>query len=372
MKRVIAIMVPALFVATAVSFAQVRQSVEGTGVGQRRVSPDETGAGQRRVPSEGTWVDQRRVAPEVIGEGQRRVSPEGPPPPPADTFVFVASEMGFGGKVVKGAPYSAEAITETTQTLADGNRIVNKTSSILYRDSEGRTRREQTLKPVTTFTPRAEPIQTIFINDPVAGVSYSLNTRTKVAHKNVPLMLEQKLITRGDMQLPSDAVKEQKFDTKFETKIEARRAPVTVAVVPEGPRPPGEEFTLRAGSGDIGWVLKTPDDSKNVVSESLGTQLVEGVAAEGSRSTLTIPAGEIGNERDILVVNERWYSPELRMVVMTKHSDPRTGETIYRLTNINRAEPTKDLFELPPGYTVTEGYRKTFDYAMPAKVKKPE
>ena len=368
MKRVIAIMVPALFVATAVSFAQVRQSVEGTGVGQRRVSPDETGVGQRRVPSGGTWVGQRGVAPEGTGEGQRRVSPEGPPPPPADTFVFVASEMGFGGKVVKGAPYSAEAITETTQVLADGNRIVNKTSSILYRDSEGRTRREQTLKPITTFTPRAEPIQTIFINDPVSGVSYSLNTRTKVAHKNVPLKLEQKLITRGDMQLPSDVVKEQ----KFETKIEARRAPVTVAVVPEGPRPPGEEFTLRAGSGDVGWVLKTPDESKNVVNESLGQQLVEGVLAEGTRSTLTIAAGEIGNERDILVVSERWYSPELRMVVMTKHSDPRTGETIYRLTNINRAEPAKDLFELPPGYTVTEGYRKTFDNALPAKVRKPE
>ena len=347
MKRVIGIIVPVLLIATAVSFAQdVQQSADKPAVGQRKVVPIEP----------------------LPAVGQRRVVPEGEPPQPADTFVFVATEMGFGGKVVTGAPYSAEAITETIQMLPDGNRIVNKTSSLLYRDSEGRTRREQTLKPVTTFAPRAEPIQTIFINDPVGGVSYSLNTRTKVAHKNVPLKLEQKLITRGDMQLPSDAVKEQ----KFETKIEARRAPVTVAVVPEGPRPPGQEFTLRAGSGDIGFVLKTPDESKNVVNESLGTQLVEGVQAEGTRSTLTIPAGEIGNERDILVVSERWYSPELRMVVMTKHSDPRTGETIYRLTNINRLEPAKDLFELPAGYTVTEGYRKTFDYTMPAKVKKPE
>lgn len=332
MRRVIALIIPAIMMATVGSFAQTQQPSADISVGQRRVSPD--------------------VAP-----------------PGADTFVFVGTEMGFGGKVVKGAPYSAEAITETTQTLADGNRIVNKTASMLYRDTEGRTRREQTLKPVTTFAPRAEPIQTIFINDPVAGVSYSLNTRTKTAHKNMPLKLEQKIITRGDMQVPAEAIKEQ----KFETKIEAKRVPSTVVtIVPEGPRPPGEEFNLRVGTGDVGWVLKTPDESKNVVNESLGQQLIEGVLAEGSRSTLTIPAGEIGNERDILVVSERWYSPELQMVVMTKHSDPRSGETIYRLTNINRSEPAKDLFEVPAGYTVTEGYKKTFDIAVPAKMKKPE
>lgn len=333
MRRVIALIIPAILMATAASLAQNQQ------------------------PSTDVIV------------GQRRVSPEGPQPG-ADTFVFVGTEMGFGGKVVKGAPYSAEAITETTQTLADGNRIVNKTSSILYRDSEGRTRREQTLKPVTTFAPRAEPIQTIFINDPVSGVSYSLNTRTKTAHKNVPLKLETKLISRGDMLIPADAAKEQ----KLETKIEAKRVPSkVVTVVPDDPRPPGQEIIVHGGgSGDIGWVLKTPDESKNVVNESLGQQVIEGVLAEGSRSTLTIPAGEIGNERDILVVSERWYSPELQMVVMTKHSDPRNGETIYRLTNINRAEPAKDLFEVPAGYTVTEGYKKTFDTALPAKVKKPE
>ena len=341
MRRVIALIIPAILMATAGSLAQTQQ------------------------PSTDIIV------------GQRRVSPEGPQPG-ADTFVFVGTEIGFGGKVVKGAPYSAEAITETTQTLADGNRIVNKTSSILYRDSEGRTRREQTLKPVTTFAPRAEPIQTIFINDPVSDVSYSLNTRTKTAHKNVPLKLETKMITRGDMLIPSGGMSgEPKVvagakDQKAETKFEIKRGPEPFVVIPDGPHPPGEEFSLRAGSGDVGWVLKTPDESKNVVNESLGQQLIEGVLAEGSRSTLTIPAGEIGNERDIVVVSERWYAPELKMVVMTKHSDPRSGETIYRLTNINRAEPAKDLFEVPAGYTITEGYKKTFDTVLPAKVRKPE
>ncbi len=338
MKRVTiilaAIIVPAIFVVSVVSFAQNPQ--------------------------------QTSDAPVKI---QRRVAPEGTPPPPGNTLVFVASEMGFGGKIVKGAPYSAEAVSETVQTLSDGNRIVNKTTSMLYRDSEGRTRREQTLQAIRNLGNGGHPIQTIFINDPVGGVSYSLNTRTKVAHKNAPLKLEQKLINRGEIQIPSPNVqKEPKFEYKIENKSGVG---VEVQVAPDGLRL-GEEFTLRTKSGSVGYVLKTDDHQKNVVTESLGQQLIEGVTAEGTRSTLTIPAGEIGNELDIKVVSERWYSPELRLVVMSKHSDPRTGETIYRLTNINRAEPAKDLFELPAGYNVTEGYKKTFDQAMPAKILKPE
>ena len=116
--------------------------------------------------------------------------PEGTPlPVPHGDFVFIATE-GFGGKVVKNAPYSAESVTETVQTLADGNRIVNKITSQVYRDSEGRTRREQTLKGLGSIGSGEEPLQTIFINDPVAGVTYSLDTRTKIAHKSVPFKFE--------------------------------------------------------------------------------------------------------------------------------------------------------------------------------------
>ena len=93
----------------------------------------------------------------------------------------------------------------------------------------------------------------------------------------------------------------------------------------------------------------------NEVKEQLGKQTIEGVEAEGTRTTVTIPAGEIGNERAIEIVSERWYSPELQLVVMTRHSDPRFGETTYKLTNINRTEPVKSLFEVPAGYTVKEG-----------------
>jgi hypothetical protein len=113
---------------------------------------------------------------------------------------------------------------------------------------------------------------------------------------------------------------------------------------------------LRVESGGAGtFVVRTKGANANEVKEQLGKQNIEGVEAEGTRTTVTIPAGEIGNERPIEIVSERWYSPELQLVVMTRHSDPRFGETTYKLTNINRTEPAKSLFEVPSDYTIKEG-----------------
>jgi hypothetical protein len=94
---------------------------------------------------------------------------------------------------------------------------------------------------------------------------------------------------------------------------------------------------------------------ENRQSEPLGSQTIEGLEATGTRTTITIPAGAIGNERPIEVVSERWYSPELQVVVSSTHRDPRFGDNTYRLTGIQRAEPDKSLFEVPADYTVKEG-----------------
>jgi hypothetical protein len=287
--------------------------------------------------------------------------PEGPPPlpPPGNNFVFVASES-FDGKVVKGAPYSAESVTESVQTLADGNRIVNKFTSQVYRDSEGRTRREQTLKALNGVGISGEPLQTIFINDPVAGVTYTLDTRTHTAHKSAPFTFQ---VTKKS-GAPGET---QQFEIRSGTGV-AVGAGATANVVVTGPAgsapqagtrvatPSAEvdHFTLRT-EGAAGYVFRTgPNTNANQVKEQLGKQMIEGVEAEGTRTTTTIPAGEIGNERPIEIVSERWYSPELQLVVMTRHSDPRSGETTYKLTNINRTEQAKSLFEVPSGFTVKE------------------
>ena len=288
--------------------------------------------------------------------------PEGAPlpPPPGANFVFVASE-NFDSKIVKGAPYSAEAVTESVQTLADGNRIVNKMTTQVFRDSEGRTRREVTLKGLTGVGTGEEPLQTIFINDPVAGVTYSLDSRTHTAHKSMPMRFQ---VTSKSGTL----VEGQRFEYKIERSGNAAAGAgvttnVVVAAPPNAPQagtrvvpppPDVDHFNLRT-EGTSGFVFRTrPNTNANEVKEQLGKQMIEGVEAEGTRTTVTIPAGEIGNERAIEIVSERWYSPELQLVVMTKHSDPRSGETIYKLTNINRAEPMKSLFEVPPGFNVKE------------------
>ena len=269
-------------------------------------------------------------------------------PPLGDTVVFVSSEMSFEGKSVLGAPYSAQAVTESTQTLADGNRIVNKSIAAIYRDSEGRTRREQTLRGFGPFATRGTPPQMIFISDPVAGVSYSLDPNTRLARKTP--------VYRVEMKMPPKQTAGVKVEEDFLIERSA---------VPALPSPPpragfvGEVFEVRtpdSGGGPGGGFIFTREGGSNDkgVAEKLGTQVIEGVSADGIRTTFTIAAGEIGNERPLEIVSERWYSPELRTVVMSRHSDPRFGETVFRLTNINRSEPDRLLFEVPADYTVRE------------------
>jgi hypothetical protein len=279
-----------------------------------------------------------------------------PTPAVANTFSFVNSEFVFDGKPIKGAPYSAEAVTETIQVLGDGNRIINRSTAALYRDSEGRTRREQTLKAIGGVAVAATPFQTIMISDPVAGFSYSLDPLNRTAHKT-------SIATLTFQRTPAGPGSEAGSSTfVFNSEVSAPRIATeigvnsggAVTVAPSG-KPPSVTWTgPRSISGDGFKVATTAGVSENVNKEDLGTQTIEGVSATGTRVTFTIPVGQIGNERPIEIVDERWFSNDLHMFVMTRHSDPRSGETVYRLTNITRSEPDHSLFELPADYQVKE------------------
>jgi hypothetical protein len=205
--------------------------------------------------------------------------------------------MRFGDRVVKGVPYSAQFSTESTQLLADGTRITRSSDGLVYRNGEGRTRREQKLAALGPIPIEGQPKELIFINDPVGGAHYVLDV----------------------------------------SDHSARKLPFRDS--PPGLTEPAPEFA------------NSPDPVK---TEALGTQVIEGVEAVGTRSTMTIPTGRIGNDRPLKIVSERWYSPELQIVVLSKHSDPFAGENVYRLTGISRAEPPLTLFEVPADYRITE------------------
>lgn len=261
------------------------------------------------------------------------------------TFAFVAGAL-VGGNPVTGAPYSGNAVTDTTQTLADGNRIVNHTTATVYRDSEGRERREQSIPNIGPFAAQGAPPLTIFISDPVAGVNYSLNPDSKTAIK---LPVPQLATVSPAVPMPpmppgaSGPVVVQRFSV-------AGGSATASMVAPPGP----QQVMLYSKSGTT--LAANPPDV-----QQLGTKVVAGVQADGTRTTLTIPAGQIGNDNPIQIVDEVWRSADLQVIVYSEHSDPRMGTTVYSLQNISRSDPSPALFQVPPDYMVTDSpvFQKT-------------
>jgi hypothetical protein len=246
----------------------------------------------------------------------------------AQVFVDKVMAMEFTDRVVKGAPYSADSVNETVQTLGDGNRIIRKETARIYRDSEGRTRREMKVpgiaRVVGSGSGRTDYAttgrETITISDPVAGVRYVLDPATRTAFKTPLGQGLGSLITH-------------------------REAPVQHIVTSGAP----------GGTIVFEQRIVNSSDSEQTRTEPLGKQTIEGLEAEGTRSTYTVPAGQLGNERPIDIVSERWYSPKLQTALLTTHSDPRFGTTTFRLSNVSQAEPPRSLFEVPADYAIKEG-----------------
>ena len=273
------------------------------------------------------WIESL-ILGSVFAFGAGITAAQEPPPPPpgpgAGVFLSGDSEgnvmfgfgermelLGFGGmhggKVVTGAPFSAVAVSETTQTLGDGNHINRKTQSNLFRDSQGRIRREMTFAGFGPMTASGQSKSFVIINDPVAGETFMLHPDQKTAEQ---------------LGKPFAHMREG-MGAAIKDKMSAH-----------------QEREMAEGS------LK---------KESLGTQTIGGIVAQGTRVTKTIPAGQIGNEKPITVIHESWYSNDLQIVVMSKQSNPWSGETTYTLTNIQRTEPDASLFAVPSDYTVTQG-----------------
>lgn len=219
----------------------------------------------------------------------------GPPPPNAR---FIAAELRFGDKLITGQPFSANVVIEDTRRLFDGSTVTKQRRGAIYRDGEGRTRREQPLETVGGFNivgSDNKSLSLVFINDFVAKTQTFLDLNNKVAR------------------------------------------------------------TSRIGNQPKPFEKPEPEDAK---TESLGTKTIDGVKVEGTKTTFEIPVGDLGNDKPIAVVTENWFSPELGVIVMSRHVDPLAGEHIFKLVNIKRNEPSADLFTIPAGFRVESGEPK--------------
>lgn len=266
------------------------------------------------------------------------------PPHTEMATVFVPAQEGLAqvrlaaveSRVVAGRPYSAEATTQFVQVLGDGNKIVRKTTVRIFRDGDGRTRREELAADGT--------VKSISIYDPVAHVSYVLDPATRTATRSaVQMVYPAKTI-------PDKVTMEREAAGRVAGKVDIVVAPVDPAAVPGEMRKRQAEVVARGG----GAAAIAPRVAQDATKEALGQKPIDGVPADGTRTTTVIPAGAIGNQQDIVAVSEQWFSPDLEIFLMTRHSDPRSGETTYSLTNIVRAEPPAGTFDVPADYTVKE------------------
>jgi len=235
---------------------------------------------------------------------------------------------------VKGAPFCATVVTEHTQSLADGNRIHTNDSATLCRDSEGRTRREAGLNLLGATQQTSAP-KLITIVDPVAGARYLLDTENKIAQK-MPLTPDGGPSTAEDSGAPH---------------LPDKQVMIYQRTGVSGPDGPGSDVFFK----DV-MIKKAGADSSEAApkSENLGDQTIDGIHVTGTRMTHIIPAGKMGNEKPITVTSERWYSPELKATISTKHDDPWAGELKTDLKNINTAEPDASLFSVPADYKVVD------------------
>jgi hypothetical protein len=218
-------------------------------------------------------------------------------------FKIITESAPLAVAPVRNAPFAAQAVTEFTQTLGDGNRIERRYESSVARDSRGRTRREEEIAligPLAAANAGTPTLVTIL--DPDSKASYTLDDDRRVAYRSLRAG-SKKLVELGKL-----------------------------------------EQSLNKGNA-----------AEQVGVQDLGVRTIEGVRAQGTRTTTTIPAGAIGNLQPINIVSERWFSPELQMPVLVTRRDPRNGDTTYRLANIQRGEQPDALFTVPSWYEVVDG-----------------
>jgi hypothetical protein len=250
--------------------------------------------------------------------------------------VSAGSTQTISSAPVQGAPYNATITNESIQTLADGNRIVQTSTGNTARDSMGRTRRDAPTLPLIGNMSPADAPHLVFILDPVAQTSYTLNLADKMAFKGPSMTLS--MMRAPAPPAPPLAAEGAIAGGGIAVRIKSDGGPVS-SELPQ---------TLAFSR------VMISDEPGKAQTEDLGSQTMEGVLVNGTRTTSTIPAGQVGNDKPISIVTEVWTSPELKTVIYSKRSDPRMGDQTFKLTNIVRAEPDASLFTIPADFKIND------------------
>jgi hypothetical protein len=295
-------------------------------------------------------------------------SEAGPPPggPRHDMLFFAGSELERE-RVVQGAPYCADAVHETVQVLADGNRIVQRQQTRSCRDAQGRTRQE-----VTRGQRRH-----VYLRDPVTQEAWLLDTEAKRATRLDGFPRGLPMGAPAAQAGWEDRLREwgremREWGRGMKDKLRAGDAP------PPPPAPPVPEVSADVSPQAVRIVIGTPGSELPPPGAGVGhpfafharmrgprgagvvtplpAETIEGLKAEGKRTTWTLEAGKIGNEKPIVTTREVWTSPELLITLRSREVDPVVGEDHYRVQNVTRAEPDAQLFRVPDDYRrVTHG-----------------
>jgi len=393
-------------------------AIAGLAQTKPRLTPADYGRWERlgstNLSPDGKWLAYG--VPEAFSSGFDSAAQQGGD----DAFQFFLREVSFDNRWVIDAPFSADAVTEMNQILPDGKRIVQRVEGRVYRDSQGRTRNERTFhvegssEQKQTITIHDPLIHVSYTFDPETKIARKMNTYIKQIDTPpqpppstvVPLPLRASVYSEATANI-SDLG--GVLSEKAIRRVQPEYPPIAKAAGASGAvqvditiSQTGEVVDAEVHSGHLllrdaavqaarQWLFKPTEiggvpvivhgiltfnfmlnDQKNasapiarsvtnytINTEQLGEQMVEGVECEGTRTVTTIPAGVIGNENPIETVIETWGSRELRMIILSKRSDPRFGEFTYRVTSIIRSETDATLFQIPSGYTIIDsGARK--------------
>ena len=326
---------------------------------------DRTRATSSTIRAAGNMI--RVTAPTVVVEAQPKTS---------NVTIVSGAPLSFPLEgAVKNAPYSAQVITEQMQSLADGNQITNRSVSRSFRDSQGRIRLE---------TDDAQgKLAMVTLHDPAASANILLDP----LHKRATRTHLPGGLTRAASS--PKGVREARAIVPNVGGPVAQRIEQRLVMRPVGSEPVSVTFRAQEAGGPgsgtlllaerLGPHISTAMTDRKwaamATTRDLGTKEIEGVKAKGALVSYEIPAGEIGNRQPIVVSREEWFSPELNVLVYSRHSDPRSGERIYRLANIRRDEPAAGLFNIPADYTVREvrpGTQRAAVAERPGRPERPE